>query len=219
MSYNIVVARYNEDIEWLRSEMDHCIIYNKGDALHLDHEIRLKNVGRESETYLQYIITHYHELPEVVVFTQARISDHKGHDDVQYLLDLKNQALRHSTSQNFRVHHDVGKDINWDKRWNVRPEGYYLKDNYKHNPIPFVDWFKTNIHPHYPNPIRIYSNAIFSVKRENILKRSLDDYKRWITEVNHHSNSAEGHFFERSWYYIFNSPPNRKRSRLRMQFT
>ena len=180
MSYTIVVARYNEDIEWLRSEMDHCILYNKGDALNLDHEIRLKNVGRESEPYLRYIITHYDHLPEVVVFTQARISVHKGRDDVQDLLDLKNQALRHTTSQNFRIHRDVGKDIDWDRRWNVRPDGYFLKDNYKNKPIPFIDWFNTNVRVPYPNPIRIYSNAIFAVKRENILKHPLNVYKRWI---------------------------------------
>ena len=28
MSYKIIVARYNENIEWLNSEMSNCIIYN-----------------------------------------------------------------------------------------------------------------------------------------------------------------------------------------------
>ena len=29
MSYKIIVARYNEDIGWLNSEMNNCIIYNR----------------------------------------------------------------------------------------------------------------------------------------------------------------------------------------------
>ena len=93
MSYIIVVARYNENIEWLNSEMSNCIIFNKGEKLDLNNEIFLENVGRESETYLSYIISNYNNLPDVVVFTQARISDHVGSDDVNYLIQIKNQAL------------------------------------------------------------------------------------------------------------------------------
>ena len=78
MSYKIVVARYNENIEWLNNEKLNCIFYNKGKQLNIDNEVILPNVGRESETYLHYIITNYDDLPDVVVFTQARISDHKG---------------------------------------------------------------------------------------------------------------------------------------------
>jgi hypothetical protein len=158
MSYKIIVARYNENIEWLNSEMSNCIIYNKGNKLNIYNEILLENLGRESETYLHYIITNYYNLPDVVVFTQARI----------------------------------------------RKDGYYLKDNYKNNnPITFLEWFKNNININYPNPMCIYCNAIFAVKKENIINKPLEYYKKLILEVNHHINSTEGHFFERSWYYIF----------------
>lgn len=77
---------YNENIEWLNSEMSNCIIYNKCNKLNIYNEILLENLGRESETYLHYIITNYYNLPDVVVFTQAIISDHKGSDDVNYLI-------------------------------------------------------------------------------------------------------------------------------------
>uniref|UniRef100_A0A6C0JX62 Glycosyltransferase n=1 Tax=viral metagenome TaxID=1070528 RepID=A0A6C0JX62_9ZZZZ len=204
MSYKIIVARYNENIEWLNSEMSNCIIYNKGDALNICNEILLNNVGRESETYLHYIITNYDNLPDVVVFTQARISDHKRRDNIDYLIRIKNTALRHSKSQNFFRHNDVRRNMHWRKDWNLRSNGYYLKDNYKHNkPIIFIEWFKQNIDIHYPNPICIYRNAIFAVKKEKILNKPLEYYKRLILEVNHNVNPTEGHFFERSWYYIF----------------
>ena len=203
MSYKIIVARYNENIEWLNSEMSNCIIYNKGDKLNIYNEIPLENVGRESETYLHYILTNYNNLPDVVVFTQARISDHKGSDDINYLINIKNDALQCSKSNNFLRHNDVGNNTDFDKEWNLRHDGYFLKDNYKNNPITFLEWFKRNINTNYPNPICIYCNAIFAVKKENIINKPLDYYKRLIVEVNHHINSTEGHFFERSWYYIF----------------
>lgn len=205
MSYKIVVARYTENIEWLNSEKSNCIIYNKGNKLNIDNEILLENVGRESESYLQYIITNYDNLPDVVVFTQARISDHKGFDDINYLINIKNEALNYSKSNNFFIHNDVGCDSDWDKEWNLRGNCYYLKDNYKNNnPITFYQWwFKTNIYVNYPNPIAFYPNAIFAVKKEYIINKSIEYYKRLILEVNHHIDPTEGHFLERSWYYIF----------------
>lgn len=204
MSYKIVVARYNENIEWLKSDMSNCIIYNKGNKLNIYNEILLKNVGRESETYLHYIITNYYNLPDVVVFTQARISDHKGINDINYLIKIKNEALTYSKSRDILTHYDLGENIHFDKEWNLRKDGYYLRDNYKNNkPITFLEWFKRNIDQNYPNPIYIYINGIFAVKKENIINKPIEYYKRLIEEVNHHINSTEGHFFERSWFYIF----------------
>jgi len=208
MSYKIIVARYNENIDWLNEEFSNCIIYNKGDPLkplNLSNEIMLNNVGRESETYLNYIITNYNNLPDVIVFTQARISDHRGKDDVEYLLKLKDQAFEYGKSIPPITHFSNHKNLYcWDREWNVHNERYELHNNYKNNErISFYDWFILNINSNYPNPINIYSNGIFAVKRELILKNSIEYYKKLITYVSHNINPAEGHFFERSWYYIF----------------
>ena len=206
MSYNIIVARYNENIDWLKDELENSIIYNKGDKLNIHNEILLENVGRESETYLHYIITNYENLPDVVVFTQARISDSKRNslsDDIDYLIDIKNQAVNNSKSQNFLTFDD--KHYDWGEKWNFRNGNFYLNNNYKNNkPIFFIDWFKEHININYPNPIHVYCNAIFAVRKEHILNNPIEYYKKLILEVNHHINSTEGHFFERSWYYIFN---------------
>jgi len=209
MSYKIIVARYNENIEWIKDEMKNTIIYNKGDKLNIDNEIMLPNKGRESETYLHYIITNYDNLPDVVVFSQGNIADHlsAGENDINYLIGIKNQAILYSTSQNYIVHHnnDTNDNIHWSKEWNLKNGEYYLKDNYKNNtPITFIEWFQNNININYPNPIKIYIASIFAVKRYNIISKPIEYYKKLILEVDHHINSTEGHFFERSWYYIFN---------------
>jgi len=212
MSYKIIVARYNENIDWLNEIMDDCLIYNKGVALNIKNEIMLPNMGRESETYLHYIIDNYDNLPDVVVFTQGKINDHlfnfreKLH---KYLLNLKDEAFENGKSKARLIYSDHIPDINWKKDWNLRHGVYYLRDNYKDNkPIIYEDWFKTNINKDYPNPVRIYSNGLFAVKKELILNKPIEYYKELIKEVNHHINSAEGHFFERAWYYIFTKNSN-----------
>jgi len=206
MSYKIIVARYNENIEWLNSEMDNCIICNKGSLLNIDNEILLHNVGRESDSYLNYIINYYNELPSVLVFTQARISDHKGSDDINYLLNIKDCALINTKSQNYMTHTETDSHIcPWDKEWNLINGTYYLHNNYKNNNrITFIEWYKKKINVNYPDIIHIYPNAIFAIKKEKILNKPIEYYKDLLLEVNHHINPAEGHFFERSWYYIFN---------------
>jgi hypothetical protein len=140
----------------------------------------------------------------VVVFTQARISDHNlynkcfGRNDINYLLRIKNEALLYSKSI------DCNTQINHGK-WNFKNGDYYLKNNYKNNtPTVFIDWFKQNINNTYPEPLLNYSFGIFAVSKELVLNHPIEYYKKLLLEVNHHINPTEGHFFERSWYYIFN---------------
>ncbi len=212
MSYQIIVARYNEPIEWLNSELDHCVFYNKGNDT-IPNQISLPNVGRESETYLNYIISNYDSLPDVVVFTQARISDHLNENNVRILIDKKNQALLNQTGKSNPSiitpsipHTSWAQNNHWGPQWNLDPvtNTYYLEDNYKdNNKMTYYEWFCRHINPIYPDPIHVYVAAIFAVKKECILKKSKEYYEELIKQVNHHSNPAEGHFFERSWFYIF----------------
>jgi len=69
--YSIIVARYNENINWLLPYKDICYIYNKGKQDipgHLFHIINLPNYGRESHTYLYHIIQNYDHLTEYNIF-------------------------------------------------------------------------------------------------------------------------------------------------------
>lgn len=48
--------------------------------------IKTRNMGRESSSYLQYILSNYHNLPRHVVFLQADV------EDIDNVLDKLNQA-------------------------------------------------------------------------------------------------------------------------------
>ena len=207
MEFQIVVARYNEDINWLNDYKDYCVIYNKGKFINCKNEITLPNRGRESHTYLWHIINNYDKLAEITIFTQARIADHRGfnHDNVNHLINLKNEAQCNgkSTPEEYFHHHDNHYNCS-QPDWNLCNGEFYLKDNYINNQhILFIDWFKNHILPEYPNPIKIYWNGIFAVKKEIILKKPKSYYQNLINQLFYHINPVEGHFFERSWYYIF----------------
>lgn len=70
----IVVARYEEDVQWTEAYSDICTLYNKGGSkpnAALPFVIRLENTGREGHTYLYHIISNYESLSANLVFTQA----------------------------------------------------------------------------------------------------------------------------------------------------
>ena len=207
MSYKIVVARYNENIDWLNPVKKDCIFINKGEALELENEILLPNLGRESESYLWYVINHYDKLPDIVAFTQGKISDHRYMFQPNYyecVLDTIRQAESKGKSNPYHTHGIDDPSINPQWNYSETENTYFLQDNYKNNtPVKFGEWFCKHIIPVYPDPIHVYWAAIFAVKKEYILKRPREYYEKLIQEVNHHVNSTEGHFFERSWYYIF----------------
>ena len=70
----IVVARYEEDVQWTEAYSDICTLYNKGESkpnASLPFIFRLENTGREGHTYLYHIISNYESLSANIVFTQA----------------------------------------------------------------------------------------------------------------------------------------------------
>lgn len=208
-----VIARYNEDINWLRPIFKNCVVYNKGKKLGIDNEIIVENVGRESETYLRYVIENYRNLPEIIIFSQADISDHvphEYHDKLhEYLIKIKNEAKSYDKSLPIHAvydHNDIkyGKSfpygdislLNYIKREDI--ENVRLK-----YPYGFGQWINKNLDIDFPVPINLYLNGLFAVKRSVILKHPVSYYVKLRKDLIHSSNPVEGHFFERAWYYIF----------------
>jgi len=198
-SYKIVVARLNEDIEWLKPKTEHCVIYNKGGRLNIKNEILMQNIGGESQTYLNYIIDNYNNLPDVVVFTKGKIADSTVGDRIEYLNKLKLQAFKQSRSQVNLTHRVCKKDTTWTEDWN-------LTENFRNNKeAPFVEWYIEHIDAQIPNPIFIYGDPIFAIKKDVILNNPIEYYRRLILEVGHHMDPTEARYMKRSWYHIFNT--------------
>ena len=72
---NIVVAKYNENVDWTKKLNHKVTIYDKSDNP-IQGSIKLKNVGREGETFLYHIVNNYNNLDDVTVFLQGNPFDH-----------------------------------------------------------------------------------------------------------------------------------------------
>lgn len=72
----VVVAKYNEDTSWTEDLKYDFILYNKNPGdVHL-FENNLPNVGRESHTFMTYIVDNYDNLPSYIAFVQGNPFDH-----------------------------------------------------------------------------------------------------------------------------------------------
>jgi len=85
MTTLVVIARYNEDINWVKELEIPYLIVNKGDPITdpdlVSHIIEMENSvnGREAHTMLWYIIEYYECLPDKLIFLQGNPFDHQPH--------------------------------------------------------------------------------------------------------------------------------------------
>ena len=78
---DIIIARYNEDLNWmLESPFNNFkyIVYNKGDNDNFCKEnvkqiINISNLGKCDHTYLYHIVNNYYNLAEILVFFPGSI--------------------------------------------------------------------------------------------------------------------------------------------------
>jgi hypothetical protein len=197
---HIVVAHYNEDLEWLTPfDKDSLIIYSKGELSTVDCMQKvLPNVGREAHTYLTYILEYYDNLPDIVFFTQGKIIDHMYFDQKDYIYETF-LTIKSNTSDNYTVEHfNFGLDPDWHLA--------FCREFLTRYHLSGKEFFHTYINQNIDldSPIRWYGGAIFSVRREAILMRSKEYYRILLSTVSNANAPETAHFLERSWYYIFN---------------
>lgn len=90
----VVVARYNENLDWLKELRYNYVVYNKGsDDLPdwIKNVTKLPNIGREAHTYLTYMADQYENLPDYVAFVQGDPFVH-----AEKIIDLLNDYERDS---------------------------------------------------------------------------------------------------------------------------
>lgn len=207
MTISVVVARYNEDIEWVQDiDPSHqIIVYNKSlediESPQVNVQIinNVANVGREAYSYVRYIVEHYDELPDVVVFLQGNPDDHiawLSMSSSEFVNALINDALQQGVSAMtvFSC---------------TETNGSYTIDEWytpiKPSPIrPFGEWFKTYFGYELPcDPLRWIPGAQFAVRKDHILQHPRSFYVRLLRMIDHHVNPEEIYYLERSWYLMF----------------
>jgi len=208
--HTIVVARYNEDLDWIYPYRDSVIIYNKGldDIIGFPNVIKLKNVGREGDTYLYHIINNYDNFSDRVTFLQGETLAHNdtllfGLDNYEKMSDFqplgliwldykqippKNILSKYKTSTDYGLEYLVIKinnnldyidDYYFFDIGLIHVKNGYFKDYVCEGNI--IGHFLQRCKIDIKKPIEIinYSwSALFSLKKERLKRYKPDMYKR-----------------------------------------
>jgi len=187
----IIVARYNENIQWT-TNFSNVIIYNKGNKLNeFYNEILLDNVGRECHTYYKYIYDNYYNLDDYTVFLQGNPFDHSPN-----LINNLNSIINNSSYSN-DFYFLSKKILNTN-----------LNDCPHHKGLPLMKvynyLFNDEKYKLLPNfTFKFGGGGQFIVSKIIILKRPREFYLKIVKLLEYDVSPIEGYVIERFHYLIF----------------
>jgi hypothetical protein len=180
-AFEIVVARYKEDVRWAE-KIPNVTIYDKsGDPV--TGSIPLPNVGREAHTYLYHLVSRYETLAKKTLFLQGWPFDHE-HFGLRYYCENTEDFLTW-----YNETREMNSDHNWF--WPIRPEEKFS--------VPVVDkvsFFREYISSWIPKTHTYNWGAQFCVTVECVRKRSKDYYRRLLAVMSEKVFHINGNKYE-----------------------
>jgi len=205
----MVVARYNEKLEWLKEEpfsKHQVLVYNKGindDFYPVDNVVRLKNVGRCDHTYLYHIVNHYDKLTDIIIFLTGSVNLPHKMDKSKSMIEKIDE-----THKAIFLASPVDKsslyDFKLDEWMATSPENNSINNETQlelSRIRPFGEWFKSRFGDHELTHVSF--GGILSVSKKDVLQHPKSYYENLLEELSHSSNPEVGHYVERSWQAIF----------------
>lgn len=206
----MVVARYQENLTWCRPYASNVTVYNKGspfNGYNMPGRCRIKtlpNIGRESHTYLYHIITRWDTLADWTFFTQGSVSkDHFPFPIPLYLLPKKRiKLMMNLWSKGISFVEEKGGYLQHTGKWKREKISGMMRPS----SFTFQDWWEQYVRMEKPSSYSSWKwshGALFSISRDLIRRHDKKYYMELLSSIPPHRNPEEGHYFERSWYYIF----------------
>ena len=209
----IVVARYNEDLQWIQEypfNQFKYTIYNKGvnsdyKKPNVYREVMLPNVGKCDHTYLYHIVNNFATLSDITMFFPGSLDMHHKKEIATRIITnilLYNTAIfignkfpsvkntfANFTLDNWSTSNTQNNAINDEsvlEKAKLRPYGRWYKYFFGDKNVKIVCMF-----------------GIFSIHKLDIIKHNINYYIQLLNTVSGHSNPEVGHYIERSWGAIF----------------
>ena len=213
--FRLVISRHSEDLSWSDRYRGLRTIYNKGDSTlkisrHFDEVYQLKNVGRESESFLRFVVDHYDNLPTFVAFTQAHVDASGGHDwartpyGPEMFVEMLAEAERDGFSTPM-LSDASSKGGDWGFDFKMTKDRYNSSlPALAYTPSTYGEWFRMHGWTATRQTLKLFPTGLLVVHKKHILCQPVEYYERLRVEMAHARNPLEGHYMERAWYYALN---------------
>ncbi|KAF1973284.1 hypothetical protein BU23DRAFT_554270 [Bimuria novae-zelandiae CBS 107.79] len=204
----VIPKTEKEDLRWLQGKIPEAkLVAYEVDNPNAEYKVP-KNKGREAMVYLSYMIDHYHDLPDTVVFLHAhRHAWHNNNllmqDALAMLRRLNHDRVARMGYMNVRCHHEPGCPdwIHLD-----RPGGDF---DFFNKPEE-IYWRKSiweELHPGaaIPQSLSGVCCAQFALSGDRIRQVPIErllHYRKWLLNTAM-DDTYSGRVFEYIWHYIF----------------
>lgn len=202
MKIFVVSSHYRENLDWLMNQSRYeYIIYSKNPEaktlLNLpDNKLKIiKNRGMEVNSYLNFIIDFYEDLPNYVAFCHGHEKSWHQNDSLLNVIKKYNFEDEYFTLNDpyYRncLHENCPQEISYPSERRVWNQIKSLKDK---------------LMIKMPNKIEITMGAQFVVPKKSILRNSkyfYINFRDWIDTQQVLDDSSDAIMVEQLWYLIF----------------
>lgn len=197
MKFSIIVARYDEDVEWTK-EFSNVIIYNKGEPLSQDYnQIFLNNCGREGHTYYKHIYDNYDDYND-------------PNNSIDYIIFLQGEPFDHSPNLLYNIDKYINdKDLDIDFEFlSEKILTCKLSGCIHHKKLPLAEIYKKifgeiNRDTEKDFEFVFGSGAQFIVSKKKILQKPKNYYLNIVKILENEVDPIEGYVIERLHKLIF----------------
>jgi hypothetical protein len=211
--HKLIIARYNENLDWisnLDSNKFDFEIYNKGDNNIKFPHTKVNNIGRESQTFIKYIVDNYNNLYDFTAFLQGNPFDHCKLETFNKLI-FKKEFTPLEDYSDYPEYYAHKKDVDGgymeiNNNWYI-PHLISVYGQYSNKYFTSFNEFLSIMfeNPQYSNWIRFSPGGQYLVPKENILFYSKSFYEKLLMFVNYSECPVEAFTIERASYYIFSN--------------
>ena len=228
MELEIVVTRYNEQVEWLNNDPFNkypVTIYNKGNNMNIHFSsnikkvINLPNKGLDVHSFIYHIIHNYDNLSNITAFFQASVN--KAYYKYNRCVEVINESEKRNTTiiscakednflckqANFTMDNhffsnqeNISENSNLTHPCKIRPLGAWVSEI-------FDKWHRQDNENIDVCSIESFNNIsychVFSIKKEHILRKPKEYYIYLLSFLEEGLHPEAVHYFERAWCLIF----------------
>ena len=204
----VVIARYKEDLKWTLEEpfnQFQYVVYNKGDDEDFEKSnvikiVKLKNRGRDLQTYFHHIVHNYEHLSDINVFLPGSLDLYYKKKSAKHMLNNIIKYNKACVSLPFIPY--INKLLyNYEQRTYINSSNGKQKVEVGLSHVrPFGKWYET----YFKEDLHYLSQfGIYSVSKTDIMQHEKSKYEKILHQISKHVNPEEAFFVEVSMYQIF----------------
>lgn len=208
----IVIARYNENLEWTKNEpfnKYNMICYNSGEDNNFYKPtnmkiIKINNIGKEVYAYLYHIIYFYDNLSSITIFLPGSTNHpRKINKAKQQIYEIEKHNKTVFIGEKFNNIQNELYDFNLDTYCSTDSNNLLKNESCELYPStikPFGLWYEH----FFGGIITTHFNGcgILGIEKKHIIQKPKGYYQNLINELKN-PNDEVAHYFERSWEAIF----------------